>query len=72
MKRINGTLKAKLKNFRRRWKEPRREVPYKVVGATSTAEQVEGMTAWYHLNHCTRIPGLRRRRREVQVADEEV
>ena len=34
--------------------EPRREGPYKVTSATSTAIQVEGSATWYHLNHCTK------------------
>ncbi|KAL0198676.1 hypothetical protein M9458_007216 [Cirrhinus mrigala] len=45
-----------LRVFRRKWNEPRREGPYKVVRATPTAAQVEGSTTWYHLNHCTRVP----------------
>lgn len=45
-----------LRVFRRKWNEPRREGPYKVVRATPTAVQVEGSTTWYHLNHCTRGP----------------
>ncbi|KAK2915661.1 hypothetical protein Q8A67_000035 [Cirrhinus molitorella] len=45
-----------LRVFRRKWNEPRREGPYKVTAATSTAVQVEGSNAWYHLNHCTRVP----------------
>ncbi len=55
-----------LRVFRRRWNEPRREGPYTVVRATPTAVQVEGSTTWYHLNHCTRVPRLRPRRREEQ------
>ncbi|KAJ8346616.1 hypothetical protein SKAU_G00280170 [Synaphobranchus kaupii] len=47
-----------LKVFRRKWNEPRREGPYKVVRATPTAVQVEGSTTWYHLNHCTRVPKI--------------
>ncbi|KAL1261418.1 hypothetical protein QQF64_006683 [Cirrhinus molitorella] len=45
-----------LRVFRRKWNEPRREGPYKVTAATSTAVQVEGSNTWYHLNHCTRVP----------------
>lgn len=45
-----------LKVFRRKWNEPRREGPYRVVRATPTSIQVEGSTTWYHLNHCTRVP----------------
>jgi hypothetical protein len=56
-----------LRVFRRRWNEPRREGPYTVVRATPTAVQVEGSTTWYHLNHCTRVPRLRPRRREEQI-----
>lgn len=44
-----------LRVFRRKWNEPRREGPYKVVRATPTAVQVEGSTTWYHLNHCTKV-----------------
>ncbi len=55
-----------LRVFRRRWNEPRREGPYTVVRATPTAVQVEGSRTWYHLNHCTRVPRLRPRRREEQ------
>ena len=44
-----------LKVYRRRWNEPRREGPFKVTGATSTAVQVEGSATWYHLNHCTKV-----------------
>jgi len=43
-----------LRVFRRRWNEPRREGPYKVIRAMPTAIQVEGSTTWYHLNNCTR------------------
>ena len=53
-----------LRVFRRKWNEPRREGPYKVVTATPTAVQVEGKTTWYHLNHCTRVPKQRQEREE--------
>lgn len=52
-----------LRVFRRKWNEPRREGPYKVTAATSTAVQVEGSNTWYHLNHCTRVPKERNRTR---------
>ncbi len=48
-----------LRVFRRKWNEPRREGPYKVVTATPTAVQVEGSNTWYHLNHCTRVPKIK-------------
>ncbi|ROL43699.1 Retrovirus-related Pol polyprotein from transposon 412 [Anabarilius grahami] len=60
-----------LRVFRRRWNEPRREGPYTVVRATPTAIQVEGKTTWYHLNHCTRVPRLRRREEEAENAEED-
>ncbi|KAK3555247.1 hypothetical protein QTP86_011809, partial [Hemibagrus guttatus] len=44
-----------LRVFQRKWNEPRREGPYKVVAATKTAVQVEAKTTWYQLNHCTRV-----------------
>ncbi|XP_054631905.1 uncharacterized protein LOC129181160 [Dunckerocampus dactyliophorus] len=47
-----------IKVYRRKWHEPRREGPYKVVRATPTAVQVEGSTTWYHLNHCTKMTAL--------------
>uniref|UniRef100_A0AAV2KPS2 Murine leukemia virus integrase C-terminal domain-containing protein n=1 Tax=Knipowitschia caucasica TaxID=637954 RepID=A0AAV2KPS2_KNICA len=40
-----------VKTFRRKWHSPRREGPYEVVNATSTAVQVKGSPTWYHLNH---------------------
>ncbi len=55
--------------FRRKWNEPRREGPYKVVRATPTAVQVEGSTTWYHLNHCTRVPRRRTERERNRQAD---
>ncbi len=58
-----------LRVFRRKWNEPRREGPYKVVRATPTAVQVEGSTAWYHLNHCTRVPKVWTEREENRQAD---
>ncbi len=51
-----------LRVFQRKWNEPRREGPYKVVRATPTVVQVEGSTIWYHLNHCTRVPKRRTER----------
>nr|XP_054587273.1 uncharacterized protein LOC129152946 [Nothobranchius furzeri] len=44
-----------IKVFRRKWHEPRREGPYKVVRATPTAVQVEGGSTWHHLTHCTKV-----------------
>ncbi|XP_056592765.1 uncharacterized protein LOC130411831 [Triplophysa dalaica] len=61
--------KVYLRVFRRKWNEPRREGPYTVTRATPTAVQVEGSTTWYHLNHCTRVPQLRRR--DPEQPDEE-
>ncbi len=61
--------KVYLRVFRRKWNEPRREGPYKVVRATPTAVQVEGSTTWYHLNHCTRVPKVRTEREENRQAD---
>ncbi|KAL0150966.1 hypothetical protein M9458_053693, partial [Cirrhinus mrigala] len=56
----------------RKWNEPRREGPYKVVRATPTAVQVEGRTTWYHLNHCTRVPKERtEKERNSRENDEE-
>lgn len=45
-----------LSMFSRKWNEPRREGPYKVIRVTLTAVQVEGSVMWYHLNHCSRVP----------------
>ncbi|CAL9692543.1 unnamed protein product [Knipowitschia caucasica] len=45
-----------VKTFRRKWHTPRREGPYEVVNATSTAVQVKGSPTWYHLNHCVKAP----------------
>ncbi|XP_034146322.1 uncharacterized protein LOC117593883 [Esox lucius] len=45
-----------IKVCRRRWNEPRREGPYRVTQATTTAVRVEGSDTWYHLNHCTKVP----------------
>ncbi|XP_034150968.1 uncharacterized protein LOC114829948 [Esox lucius] len=45
-----------IKVYRRRWNEPRREGPYRVTQATTTAVRVEGSDTWYHLNHCTKVP----------------
>ncbi|MGL5101235.1 MAG: hypothetical protein ACRC6N_01525, partial [Plesiomonas sp.] len=42
---------------KKHWKEPRREGPFKVVAATSTAVKLEGKEHWYHLNHCCRATG---------------
>ena len=53
-----------LRVFWRKWNQPRREGPYKVVRATPTAVQVEGSTTWYHLNHCTRVPTGKAERKE--------
>ncbi len=58
-----------LRVFRRKWNEPRREGPYKVVRATPTAVQVEGSINWYHLNHCTRVPKRRTERERNRQAD---
>ena len=57
-----------LRMFRRKWNEPRREGPYKVTNATSTAIQVEGSATWYHLNHCTKAaqPKARDEREEEE------
>lgn len=54
-----------LRVFRRKWNEPRREGPYTVVRATSTAIQVENSNTWYHLNHCTKVPRLRERQQDL-------
>ncbi|KAK3535919.1 hypothetical protein QTP70_021217 [Hemibagrus guttatus] len=40
-----------VKVFKRKWNEPRRVRPLKVVLATPTALKVEGKNAWFHLNH---------------------
>ncbi len=46
--------------FWRKWNEPRREGPYKVVRATPPVVEVEESTTWYHhLNHCTSVPNVR-------------
>ncbi len=58
-----------LRVFRRKWNEPRREGPYKVVRATPIAVQVEGSITWYHLNHCTRVPKRRTERERNRQAD---
>ncbi len=58
-----------LRVFRRKWNEPRREGPYKVVSATSTAVQVEGSTTWYHLIICTSVPKRRTERERNRQAD---
>ncbi len=55
-----------LRVFRRKWNEPRREGPYKVVRATPTAVQVEGSITWYHLNHCTRVPKVRTETNQIK------
>ncbi|MGL5955089.1 MAG: DDE-type integrase/transposase/recombinase, partial [Brevinema sp.] len=48
-----------IKRFKRKnWQDPRREGPFKVVAATSTAVKVEGKEHWYHLNHCCRAAAL--------------
>lgn len=39
-----------------------------MTAASPTVVQVEGRTAWYHLNNCTTVPRLRPRSREEQVA----
>ncbi len=56
-----------LRVFRRKWNEPRREGPYKVVTATPTAVQVEGSNTWYHLNHCTRVPKVKAKKSEERI-----
>lgn len=43
-----------VKVFKRKWDQPRREGPYKVILATPTALKVEGKDVWFHLNHCCR------------------
>ncbi len=58
-----------LRVFQRKWNEPRREGPYKVVRATLTAVQVEGSMTWYHLNHSTIIPNRRTERERNRQAD---
>ncbi len=57
-----------LRVFWRKWNEPRREGPYKVVIATPTAVQVEGSTTWYPLNHCARVPKRRTERERNRQA----
>ncbi len=43
-----------VKVFKRKWDQPRREGPFKVILATPTALKVEGKKFWFHLNHCCR------------------
>ncbi|XP_038563196.1 uncharacterized protein LOC119894616 [Micropterus salmoides] len=43
-----------VKVFKRKWNQPRREGPFKVVLATPSALKVEGKNVWFHLNHCCR------------------
>ena len=45
-----------IKIFRRTSIQPRREGPYRVTQATSTAVRVQGSSVWYHLNFCYRAP----------------
>ncbi len=40
-----------------------------MVRATLTAVQVEESTTWYHLNHCTRVPKVRKEQEKNRQAD---
>ncbi len=40
-----------------------------MVRATPTTVQVEESTTWYHLNHCTRVPKVRKEQEKNRQAD---
>ncbi|MDG2555475.1 hypothetical protein P7M41_26125, partial [Vibrio parahaemolyticus] len=55
LQRIRPGEQVYVKVFKRKWDQPRREGPYKVILATPTALKVEGKDIWFHLNHCCRV-----------------
>ncbi len=44
-----------IKVFKRKWDQPWREGPFKVISVTPTALKVEDKKFWFHLNHCCRV-----------------
>ncbi|XP_078019386.1 protein NYNRIN-like [Epinephelus lanceolatus] len=73
LQRIRPGEQVYVKVFKRKWDQPQREGPYKVILATPTALKVEGKDVWFHLNHCCRantperppVPRPRARQRAV-------
>ncbi|XP_044221330.1 protein NYNRIN-like [Thunnus albacares] len=60
-----------VKVFKRKWDQPRREGPFKVILATPTALKVEGKRFWFHLNHCCRARSRQEPERDGNASRQE-
>lgn len=56
-----------IKRFKRKWNEPKRTGPFRVILVTPTALKVEGKTVWFHLNHCSKASEPQRACKDIQV-----